>query len=335
MVMKKCPKCGNRYRPDVEVCPNDGTKLPGGPPGDAPPPSAGLPDSSVPTSAPPPGKRPPTSSRDEAAKRPRPASSPNEPAAFYDEPGGLTEKSSVGSWIFALLACLLMFGGFYWARGHLLGGGPEGAAEEVAAEEETGGEKSRKRRRGKRKRKRTAKPGEERSYEDYDWTQDFQVDDRTFGDVLSEPEHVEEEYVEVVQPEPYDPTPAEYQPQGRYRPTARYAEPGTDDQVVTIDLQGGGSGPLKAAQIERVLSVRKLAPCYDPWVSKIPQMKGRVWMDFVVAPDGHVSKVEITRSQLRSKVVEKCLVRRARNFRFPASDGRSTRFDTHFDFTNR
>lgn len=225
-----------------------------------------------------------------------------------------------------------MFAGFYWARGQLLGSDED--APTVEQKDEASDGKRPRKRRGSKRRRRRAKAGQEKSYEDYDWTQDFEVDDRALGDVMSEREPPPE-YVEVVEPEPYDPSPEEYQPDGRYRPTARYAEPGADDQVVQIDLTGGGSGPLKPSQIEPRLSERRLAPCYDRWVNKIPQMKGRVWMDFVVAPDGHVSKVEITRSQLRSRVVEKCLVKRARRFHFPASDGRSTRFDTHFDFTNR
>jgi hypothetical protein len=226
-----------------------------------------------------------------------------------------------------------MFGGFYWARERLLGtDGDEPAAK--AETERSERDQKKKRRRRPRGRKRVARADDGETYEDYDWTQDFEVDDRTFGDVINEREP-EPEYVEVRAPEPYDPSPDEYQPEGRYRPTARYAEPGAGEEVVELDLSGGGSGPLKPGQVEAVLDERKLVPCYDRWVTKIPQMKGRVWMDFVVAPDGHVSKVVITRSQLRSRVVEKCLVQRARRFRFPASDGRSTKFDTHFDFTNR
>lgn len=226
---------------------------------------------------------------------------------------------------------------FVVARDRLIGTPDPGAegqtsGEPVAQE----GKKKKRRRRGKRPRRTPA--GQEQNLDDYDWEQDFVEDDLVLGDVLSdrEPEYVEYEE-ENVEPEPYKPTRAEYQPDGAYRPTAAYVEPGAKSNVVTLDLSSGSSSaPLDEGQVKGVLNERRLAPCYDRWVQKIPQMKGRVWMSFVVAPDGHVAAVEVTRSQLRSRVVEKCLVQKARSFRFPTSSGgQRTKFDTHFDFTNR
>lgn len=230
-----------------------------------------------------------------------------------------------------------MFGVFAWAKDRLNPPSQDGTEATLEDGEDTKNAKKRKKRRGKRKRRAASADGEERSFDDYDWEQDFVVDDRPLGDIRGEPEHVEYEEVVMREPEPYEPKRNEYQPDGSYRPVAKFAEPGANSNVVEIDLSSASSSsPLDESQVKSVLNVRRLAPCYDRWVQKIPQMKGRVWMTFVVAGDGHVASVKITRSQLRSRVVEKCIVDRARRFSFPRSEGgQTTKFDTHFDFTNR
>ena len=310
--MKTCPTCGNRYRPDVTECPNDGTSLAAGPTALAPPPAA----------------------------PPRPASKPVPAPAIrsYDDiSAGLTEKTTAGSWIFALVACGLLIGGYLLARDHLLGE-PEQESVEASGDDRTAKGDKKKR----QKRKRRAASGEARSneqaYDDYDWEQDYEADDLVLGDVLSQRrEEIVDERQPLREPPPYEPSRDEWQPSGAYRPTAKWSEPGANSNVVEIDLSAPShASPLDESQVKQVLSVRKLAPCYDPWVQKIPQMRGRVHMTFVVAGDGHVASVTIDRSQLRSRVVERCLVHKARGFRFPAAaGGAKTRFDTHFDFTNR
>lgn len=314
--MKACPKCGNKYRPDVEVCPNDGTALGGAAPPGPPPGSGG-----------PPGP-------------PRPASRPApQPSAitYEGESRSLREGSSAGSWIFALVACLLLFGGFWWARGQLQGPGEDDAATIAdGSDDETKSDKK-KRKRSKRKRKKSggsAATGNE--YADYDWEQDYADDNQIFGDVLSETEYVEEEVEEAPPPPPYEPTKDEWQPMGSYSPVAKYGDT-SPPGVVEIDLGKTTAGsPMDEADVRAVLDVSRLMSCYHRWVQKIPGMRGRVWMTFAVAPDGRVKGVRITRSELRSRVVEECIVDAARKFRFPsAADGRTTRFDTHFSFTNR
>lgn len=247
----------------------------------------------------------------------------------------MTEKTTASSWLIALVLCGLVIGAYFIARDYIQASQGGDDAEVAAADDDD--PKKKKKRKRKKRRKRSKTGGQEDGYDDYDWSQDFVEDDLVLGDVRSQ----RDEYVEVEpqqrEPEPYNPKPAEYQPNGSYKPTAGWSKPGAKSKVVEIDLNAPSSAsPLDESAIKRVLNVRRLAPCYDPWVQKIPQMRGRVHMNFVIDGNGRVISVEITKSQLRSRVVEQCIVDRARGFRFPsASGGAKTRFDTHFDFTNR
>jgi len=99
-----------------------------------------------------------------------------------------------------------------------------------------------------------------------------------------------------------------------------------------MSMNGPASYPLAPSQIRSTLNVARLMPCYRDIAKKVPQMKGRVELEVQVEPDGRVSRVKVTRSALRSKMVEDCIVRKTRNTRFPSTDGRRTKFDTHFDF---
>ena len=258
----------------------------------------------------------------------------------WDE--GLTEHSSAKSWIVALVAIGVIGVGFFFAREHILAAqgqpGPDGVSQDDGTKRKKKRKKRKRRRKGKRANTAAGANQVEEDYADYDWEQDFVEDDLVLGDIQSEPDEViYEEVQERPPPPPYEPTREEWQASGSYTPKAGFAEPGANSNVTTIDLSSRSSNsPLDEVAIRKVLSVRALSPCYDRWVQKIPQMKGRVHMTFVIAGDGHVAAAKVTRSQLRSRVVEKCLVDRARRLRFPRSEGGAkTKFSTHFDFTNR
>jgi hypothetical protein len=232
-----------------------------------------------------------------------------------------------------LLASLVLLGAYGIARERLIGPGEVGDSIEVAEPDEKPAKRSR---RSKQKRRRS------RSGQaiDDEPVPTFEVDDRVFGDLIAEGERERAMQAQrELQPveDDFVPPPEMYQPDGPYSPVASYVEPGARDNVVTLDLstKGGGTGLLDEAEVKRVLRVSALMPCYDEVVQKVPQMRGRVDMRFVVAPDGHVMEATITNSDLRSRQVEACIVQRAKKWRFPASGSRKTRFTTHFDFSSR
>jgi hypothetical protein len=213
--------------------------------------------------------------------------------------------------------------------------GAHEAPEDEIVESETASAKTSKRR--SKRTKRQVRVGGDEEYDEPVPT--FEIDDREFGDLIADGkrersanaaafEEPEEEFV---------PPPEMYQPDGPYSPTASYVEPGARDNVITLDLGGGsgGSGPLDEGEVKKVLRVSALMPCYDEIVQKVPAMKGRIRMRFVVASDGHVMEATVLDSQLRSRTVESCIVKRAKRWRFPASGGQKTRFTTHFDFSSR
>ncbi len=249
----------------------------------------------------------------------------------WDEP---QSESSVKAWIGVLIASLVLLGGYSVARDRLLGPSePEVEIEEVAADSTS--KKRSKKKRTKRKSRRNA-AGEMEEYEEP--TPAFVVDNREFRDIIAEgeAEAAAMENAPVIEEEPFIPPPEMYQPNGSYKPVASYAEPGAKSNVITLDLNSSGdSGPLDDAEVKKVLRVSALMPCYDEVVQKVPQMRGRVRMRFVVAADGHVMEATVLSSALRSRMVEQCIVDRARRWRFPASGGQKTRFTTHFDFSSR
>lgn len=235
-----------------------------------------------------------------------------------------------------------MFGGFLWARERLLG---SPAANELAAEasaEEDAKPKKKKKKKKRARRRGNARQGSSRvaagdELVDYDWSQDFVEDDLVLGDILSEPDHEPQPEANAAPPPPpYEPTRDEWQPSGTYRPVARHGTIPSRD-VTEIDLTAPSSGTgLDEGVVRRVLNERTVHACYAAWVDKIPQMRGRVDLTIAVAADGTVRGVRIDRSDLRSRVVEKCIVDRVRRVRFPRiTSGQPARFETHFDFTNR
>ncbi len=319
--MNVCPQCGNEYRDDVDRCPNDGSALGLAPPASPPP---GPPPPAVSTA--PPNVAPPTG--------PKPRSAP---LVLDDEP--LPSTSGAGTWIAATLVCLAMVAVFFWAREKMATPTADESAqlEELDADDDSKKAKRKKKRRSPRKDRRGSAPAERGDeYADYDWEQDYEVDDLVLGDVRSEGELLPPEPTEAAPPPPpYEPTKEEWQADGSYRPTASWGSIPSSG-VTVLDLQGGGpTEGLDEGAVSRVLNARTVQSCYSRWVDKIPQMRGRVDLTVAVKPNGAVGGVRVTASQLRSRVVEKCIVARVRGLKFPPpANGQAARFDTHFDFTN-
>lgn len=79
----------------------------------------------------------------------------------------------------------------------------------------------------------------------------------------------------------------------------------------------------------------ELKSCYHEGLRKNSGMKGKVVMGWRMDPQGRVSAAEVQMSQLQSKQVEKCLVERVSNWRFPSQaklQGSKDRMSYTFQF---
>lgn len=104
--------------------------------------------------------------------------------------------------------------------------------------------------------------------------------------------------------------------------------------------EGGGLGPKRVGELRTspdFLSVGGLDPalidqvvkrqletfrfCYQRELSRSPELAGKVTVQFVIAPDGSVSRSSVKSSSLGSAAVESCLADRMRRLSFPAPRG--------------
>ena len=94
--------------------------------------------------------------------------------------------------------------------------------------------------------------------------------------------------------------------------------PGPDVEVAlgqpTVD------GHLDRETIQRVIRQhrREVRDCYQRELQRTPDLAGRVVVNFTIDPEGNVAHGEITESEMGSELVEECIVRRIRRWRFPA-----------------
>ena|GEM_PF-5321066 len=82
-------------------------------------------------------------------------------------------------------------------------------------------------------------------------------------------------------------------------------------------------GGLEQSQLETVVSKGRaqFRYCYEKAWSQNPTLRGKIDVKFVISQDGSVSKAAIHSSDMDNAVVERCVVRVFKNFRFPKPDG--------------
>lgn len=241
------------------------------------------------------------------------------------------ESNSWRTWGAVIVLSAAMFGAVLYLRPELRERFFPSEAETEPAEEVATNEAAPKKKKKKKKRYAAASSATnaidpENFVDDYEPSDNFAI-----GNVFDEEEPEEPQ----AEPEPeFVPPPEMWQPDGPYRPTARWESKNADHtDIVEISMTGGVSQPLSGKQISSVLNERKLMPCYDPVARKVPQMRGRVEFNVAVSGEGKPTKIVVTSSGLRSKTVEQCMVDTIRNLRFPEASGqRHTRFDIDFTF---
>lgn len=246
----------------------------------------------------------------------------------------MREKATWTSWVAVTLVGLGMVAGVFVlrpdlkerAQGFL---GIHFPAEEVQPEEvqdETqSAQKSKKK--ATKKKKRIRKPGQTQVSEvhaDDDW------EDIEFGNIFEEPDPIV-----ATKPEPeFIPPPEMWKPGGSYSPKSSWTQRGFQPGAPTeISMTGPDQVPLTDYQVRQTLNEKLLMPCYREVAQKVPQMEGRVHVKGSIDHDGRILHIAITRSELRSKMVEDCMVQKVKNTRFPRSQGKAiTTFTMDFRF---
>ena len=80
---------------------------------------------------------------------------------------------------------------------------------------------------------------------------------------------------------------------------------------------------LSANQIQRVIrrNVKQMRKCVVKQLKRDPSITGRLNVVATIKPSGYVSRVRIDTRRFRGTVVEKCLKRKIKYWKFPAFDG--------------
>ena len=96
---------------------------------------------------------------------------------------------------------------------------------------------------------------------------------------------------------------------------AAFSRPVTSEAII----EGGLSRSQIAAVIEKHMG--EIVYCYEKGLQKMPSLGGRVGMRFVIGSRGRVTSAKVARSSLRSSMVESCMVRRLKSWKFPKPRG--------------
>ena len=82
-------------------------------------------------------------------------------------------------------------------------------------------------------------------------------------------------------------------------------------------------GSLSRDAIRRVVRQHtgEVRACYERELARHPDLQGRVRVNFISGPTGHVQSAAVSSSTLGSEPVESCITGAVRSWRFPAPDG--------------
>ena len=108
-----------------------------------------------------------------------------------------------------------------------------------------------------------------------------------------------------------------------------------EDEPDDIEVEGT-RGKLDSYDIEQGMEPHKtgLAKCYHSRVKRTKYVGGKVQLQYLIARDGTVKKVQVSESDLGAWPIEKCLLGIARSMQFPKPKGGEAHFSVPFDFTS-
>jgi TonB family protein len=86
------------------------------------------------------------------------------------------------------------------------------------------------------------------------------------------------------------------------------------------------TGALDMDIVRRVIAEhrREIIACYETELQKIPELQGRIDVEFVIGPDGAVGGTKLKASTLKNDAVHACVQRRVKQWRFPEPKGGGT-----------
>lgn len=86
------------------------------------------------------------------------------------------------------------------------------------------------------------------------------------------------------------------------------------------------SGALDMDIVRRVIAEhrREIVACYETELQKLPELQGRIDVEFVIGPDGAVGGTKLKASTVKNEAVHACVQRRVRQWRFPEPRGGGT-----------
>lgn len=96
----------------------------------------------------------------------------------------------------------------------------------------------------------------------------------------------------------------------------------------------GGTSGRTLAEIRQVVAsyIPGLKYLYDRELKSRPTLHGKLTVEFVIAPEGHVAEVRIVQSALDHPALENAILSRIRGWKFPEKPGDATRVTFPFDF---
>ena len=97
---------------------------------------------------------------------------------------------------------------------------------------------------------------------------------------------------------------------------------------------GAGGGTLNQKVVAAVIqaNVGGFKTCFERRLREVPDLAGRVFIEFTIDADGQVSHVKIAENTTDDDVFAQCLIRQVKRLRFPPPSGGEVTFIFPFIF---
>ncbi len=103
------------------------------------------------------------------------------------------------------------------------------------------------------------------------------------------------------------------------------------DSAMGIGATGGSLNQKVVAGVIQA-NVGAFRSCFERRLREIPDLAGRVFVEFVIGPEGNVTKVEVVENTTEDQVFADCLARAMQRLRFPKPRGGEVKFLFPFIF---